>query len=91
MELTIDDTVVFVGAIRNDVHAPELVDHVLVPGARYIVAPIRGNKAPKFRDRTCTFIKGRRFNGGQAKAKVQFEDDLSIGHVDPNDLLPLKD
>ena len=76
---------------RQDVHAEAEIRHTLVPGGRYLVSPIQWNKCPRLRGRTCVFLKARRFRGDVAKAKVQFEDDGSIGHVEPVDLLPVQE
>ncbi len=73
---------------RNDPHAEAAVDHTLVTDGRYLVSPIQSNKAPKFRDRTCVFLKPRRTPGGICKARVRFEDDGSEANIDPGDLLP---
>jgi hypothetical protein len=73
---------------QNDPHAKARVVHTLIPDGRYLVSPIQCNKAPKFRGRSCIFLKPQRDAGGNAKAKVQFEDDASIGYVDLNDLVP---
>ena len=72
----------------NDLHAESAVDHTLMVDERYLVSPIKSNKAPKFRGRSCIFLKPRRVRGGEIKARVCFEDDGSEGLVDLGDLLP---
>lgn len=72
----------------NDGQSDQKLDHTLEPDGRYLVSPISGNKAPESRGRSCVFLKPRKFRGGVVKAKVRFEDDYSIGHVELNDLVP---
>lgn len=49
--------------------------------------PFLAIKHPNIVAEVVFFLKPRRFRGGIVKAKVRFEDDYSIGHVELNDLV----
>lgn len=83
-----DGSITYWDSSRNDPHADEIVEHTLVPGKRYVVSPISANKAPKYRGRSCVYLKPRYTPGRVLKARVMFEDDESRANIEPNDLLP---
>jgi len=83
-----DNGVQIIDCRQNDPRAESEIEHTLVVDGRYLVSPIHSQKSPKFRARSCVFLRPCKNCSGKIKAIVRFEDDGSEAFLDPGDLLP---